>query len=555
MEVITLQVGHFANHVGAHFWNFQDESAAHEEAEEDDSVDYSRLFQCVEVQGVATWRPRVLSIDRKGASGATAHGGVTTNGDHGDNGGARDDEEVAVQNLHTDSWDGQLELLRSEVVPKHPFQVDLEAEALEDGEQRGIKSSAEYNFSETVRTWSDYLKVQLPRRSVYELQRIHHGISPFAFYFEGLEVRGQEEEDILDSARRQVELCDQVEALQVIYDMQDGMGGISELMMRWAKEEMPKSGKFLMAVMPEETEPCGGARPSSLSSSSWCESMAADAVSTGALDYEASAWLSAGFSFARLLDCDPHAFVPVPVPLWNVRPDGLRPQNLYEASALPGLGLDSALLPCRLRGGPRPSQFISQLAPNHQPCCGLLQALPLPPAPAPVLGEAPGSNDTLEVHFQAGSFLDLSLMPASSMNPYTSVVLRSPEAEASRRLLNFTRSLSPAARRQSFLSKELRLPVTFPQALVKPFAALEELEVASLCTTLHAAAGARKRSEALRRMAETLRQHQRSAWSAALKQRFGLETDELHEALERVTEQLESSADLSDEDGDDDVSD
>ena len=24
----------------------------------------------------------------------------------------------------------------------------------------------------------------------------------------------------------------------MIYDMQDGMGGISELMMRWAKEEM-----------------------------------------------------------------------------------------------------------------------------------------------------------------------------------------------------------------------------------------------------------------------------------------------------------------------------
>eukprot|EP00435_Cladocopium_sp_Y103_P011836 s4409_g3.t1 len=151
----------------------------------------------------------------------------------------------------------------------------------------------------------------------------------------------------------------------------------------------------------------------------------------------ASAWLSAGFSFARLLDCDPHAFVPVPVPLWSVRPDGLRPQNLYEASALPGLALDTALMPCRLRGSLRPSHFISQLAPNHQPCCGLLQALPLPSAPAPVVGEAPGSNDTLEAHFQAGAFFDLSLMPASSMNPYTSVVLRSPEQ---RRLLNFTRT-------------------------------------------------------------------------------------------------------------------
>eukprot|EP00438_Fugacium_kawagutii_P015045 Skav225178 [mRNA] locus=scaffold1095:407029:411564:- [translate_table: standard] len=43
----------------------------------------------------------------------------------------------------------------------------------------------------------------------------------------------------LAMARRQAELCDQVEALQVVYDMQDGMGGVTELMMRWAKEEMP----------------------------------------------------------------------------------------------------------------------------------------------------------------------------------------------------------------------------------------------------------------------------------------------------------------------------
>ena len=71
-----------------------------------------------------------------------------------------------------------------------------------------------------------------------------------------------------------------------------------------------------------------------------------------------------------------------------------------EMSAWPAAALDTALLPCRM-ASLRPSIFLSQLAPNHRPCCGLLQALPLPAAPAPVLGEAPGTNDTLQALAQA----------------------------------------------------------------------------------------------------------------------------------------------------------
>ena len=46
------------------------------------------VYMIYSVCYIPVGRPRVLSIDRKGASGATAHGAVvTTNGD-----GARDDE-------------------------------------------------------------------------------------------------------------------------------------------------------------------------------------------------------------------------------------------------------------------------------------------------------------------------------------------------------------------------------------------------------------------------------------------------------------------------------
>eukprot|EP00439_Symbiodinium_sp_Y106_P006321 s7247_g1.t1 len=75
MEVITLQCGHFANHVGAHFWNLQDEAAAQEDsaADEDESlVDHARLFHAAESHGQLSWRPRVLLVDRGGALGAVA---------------------------------------------------------------------------------------------------------------------------------------------------------------------------------------------------------------------------------------------------------------------------------------------------------------------------------------------------------------------------------------------------------------------------------------------------------------------------------------------------
>ena len=44
-EIVTLQFGEYANHVGAHFWNFQDEliglASSISERDEDDSDDDS----------------------------------------------------------------------------------------------------------------------------------------------------------------------------------------------------------------------------------------------------------------------------------------------------------------------------------------------------------------------------------------------------------------------------------------------------------------------------------------------------------------------------------
>ena len=68
--VITLQVGHYANFVGTHFWNAQDHSLS--VAKDNNDLDHDVLFR----EGVTTssssptYTPRLVSVDLKGALGS-----------------------------------------------------------------------------------------------------------------------------------------------------------------------------------------------------------------------------------------------------------------------------------------------------------------------------------------------------------------------------------------------------------------------------------------------------------------------------------------------------
>lgn len=306
MEILTLQFGHFSNHVGAHFWNFEDEVAAlqvediAEDTEEPD-FDFNRLHFQTERGNATSWHPRLVLVDQKGALGAFCPGRHVEPG------------EVEAKLLGT-LWDHTAATHCAERVAVHPFQQDLDGDEAElwgeddaagrelqdmevdhqDSAQGGshsapsarvegaeqaptVRTAAEYNFPATARTWTDFLKVKLPASSVCELQGWHHGIAPFSVFFEGLQIRGrQDEETTLDLARRQMELCDQLDAVHTVVDMHNGFGGVAETVLRWLHEEQPKSGKFVLAVQPEP--------------------QAAHAVAAGGpQDPERCAWVSCAF--------------------------------------------------------------------------------------------------------------------------------------------------------------------------------------------------------------------------------------------------------------------
>ncbi|KAF5202567.1 misato-like protein [Thalictrum thalictroides] len=83
-EIVTIQVGDFANFIGSHFWNFQDELLGLAEEPHADqtyknqSLDTDVLFRAGETQqGTLTYTPRLVSIGLQGSLGSlSSHGSL-----------------------------------------------------------------------------------------------------------------------------------------------------------------------------------------------------------------------------------------------------------------------------------------------------------------------------------------------------------------------------------------------------------------------------------------------------------------------------------------------
>lgn len=66
-EIITIQLGHYANFVGTHFWNTQESYFTYGESEEPSPVDHNIHFRAgLGVGNVETFTPRALIYDLKG---------------------------------------------------------------------------------------------------------------------------------------------------------------------------------------------------------------------------------------------------------------------------------------------------------------------------------------------------------------------------------------------------------------------------------------------------------------------------------------------------------
>lgn len=303
-EIISIQVGGYANFVGSHFWNLQDELLGLQNNEETNScfsncgVDFDVLYRVGETrQGFATYTPRLLAIDARGSLGAVKASG-----------------SLYVQPLSSDAasvttWKGKVTKHVSESHSKNEFLQSLEQEELDwNTQQEGNvpqssrdKPSTSHegrddskllqHLEDTVQFWTDYSKVQFHPLSLFELEGVWHEATPFDDYGSGKGIfSGHNKEEAMDRLRFFVEEADHMQGLQVLLDDSNGFAAVAHDLLEAVYDEYGKSPVLLFTARP----PSSFGKPSS-----FYKSIArdlCDAISFGALASSSSHVIPLGLS-------------------------------------------------------------------------------------------------------------------------------------------------------------------------------------------------------------------------------------------------------------------
>ncbi|GAB4822173.1 hypothetical protein N2152v2_009219 [Parachlorella kessleri] len=342
-EVITLQLGGFANYVGAHFWNFQDELLGLQEREEPrnpaNQIDLSTVYRAGEtLQGDATYTPRLVLLDQKGSLGGIGARG-TLYLDAG--------VEAAAQAGIT-TWGGRAEVHRSHPVPRSRFmqQLEEEAEGEEIEPERDAASALdpalpslldtaaqELDAAGGVSYFTDFLKAHLHPRSIHQLEGVWAGVTEFGGWGDGSGLGGswqETREGLGEAVRFFAEECDSLQGFQCLIDDLSGFGQLAADALQELRDEYGTRPVLLFAVRPSAAVPDASLSPA-----------------------EARRHvLSNGLSHAVLSQrCD--SYVALAPPRLHDGLHALRWQegNLFHASAILAAAVDSATLPYRLDGG------------------------------------------------------------------------------------------------------------------------------------------------------------------------------------------------------------
>ncbi|KAK7367506.1 hypothetical protein VNO80_09518 [Phaseolus coccineus] len=255
-EIVTLQVGDFANFVGSHFWNFQDELLGLAGDPSADSVFKNQdlnmdvLYRTGETQqGIPSYTPRLVSINLRGSLGSmNSHGTLYT--------------EVASTSSDVVTWTGKVSTQASE-----PFKRNLFLQRLYEEEENsnmvnempGSKngSRSEYEDKEIieglengVQFWSDYSKVHYHPRSLYELDGVWPVVEEFNNYGIGRDsfAWAAQGEEISERLRFFVEECDNIQGFQFIVDDSGGFSAVAAEFLENIVDEYTNIPVLLYAV-------------------------------------------------------------------------------------------------------------------------------------------------------------------------------------------------------------------------------------------------------------------------------------------------------------------
>ncbi|XP_031495031.1 uncharacterized protein LOC116260726 [Nymphaea colorata] len=259
-EIVTIQVGGFANFIGSHFWNFQDEliglaDEPHGDAIfKDSGLDMDVFYRSGETQqGFLTYTPRLLSVDLPGSLGSLQSSGSLYEGPS-----VHDTTEIAT-------WTGSVTKIVSEPHKKNLFLQSLEEEEKDISTNFGSNSVPKNGngviqqerdkdrvecLQKCVQFWTDFAKVHYHPRSLYELTGLWSDKQEFNNFGSGRDVfsRSLHGEEMSESLRFFVEECDHIQGFQFIVDDSGGFSNVATDFLENISDEYTSTPVLLYAA-------------------------------------------------------------------------------------------------------------------------------------------------------------------------------------------------------------------------------------------------------------------------------------------------------------------
>uniref|UniRef100_A0A8B9MU04 Protein misato homolog 1 n=1 Tax=Accipiter nisus TaxID=211598 RepID=A0A8B9MU04_9AVES len=228
-EAVTLQLGHYAGCVGAHWWGLQ--AAALRSPAEAAELRAAALFRAGrEAGGRESHTPRLVALELKGTGGAgggLARGGLAVTAGFVYSGGC---SELKRPSLFTSLIPGA-----------SPASSRLAV-------------SQEVYSGGSMRVWSDYLNVHLHPKSIYVIRQYMHDGECGC-----LEAFGQGEsllqdpgciEELEDRLHFYVEECDYLQGFQVLCDLHNGFSGVGAKVTELLYDEYSGKGILTWGLTP-----------------------------------------------------------------------------------------------------------------------------------------------------------------------------------------------------------------------------------------------------------------------------------------------------------------
>nr|XP_040045190.1 protein misato homolog 1 isoform X1 [Gasterosteus aculeatus aculeatus] len=373
-EVVTLQLGHYSNFVGTHWWNLQDASLSYDPETPPSEIQSDVLFREGQTPGGhVTHTPRLIAMDLKGS--------LRTLRQEGNLYDAGTDTSAAT-------WEGSLMMHKESPPQKNSFLEDLDR--MDKGEilaQDDFYSSPRphcsagavsvdtvnsqlarvqkgYRLEGSVKVWSDFLRIHLHPRSVSVIHQYNHDgeahrLETFG-QGEGL-LQGPLLEQLEDKLHFFVEECDYLQGFQVFCDLADGFAGLGSKVTEMLQDSYGGRGILTWGLAPvshPDTTPMK-------------ELYHVLNCALGTVNMAANSSFFCPLTLRGGLGRRPSS--PVAFPHLNYDPS-----LWYHSSSVLALALDALTLPYRLKDGAPMWQMADTLAVSGRKVVAAYGAVPFP---------------------------------------------------------------------------------------------------------------------------------------------------------------------------------